>query len=230
MSRIEKDIEKRLLQLSEPGYRDFIAKLLPTVPPESILGVRMPEIRKLSKSISADPDIKIFLSSLPHRYYEENCLHACLINDMKDLGETFSALDAFLSHVDNWAVCDCLSPRAFKKHPQELWDAIPAYLSSEKTYTIRFGIEMLMSFFLDGDFRPECLERVALVRSEEYYVRMMQAWFFATALAKQYDSALPFIEGRRLEKWTHNKAIQKSIESYRITDAQKKYLRTLKVK
>ena len=167
---------------------------------------------------------------LPHKYYEENNLHGFLIETMKDYNQVIAALDAFLPYVDNWATCDLMSPKIFKKHLPELREQIQVWMASSHTYTIRFGIEMLMSFYLDEQFQPEYLDWVADVQSEEYYVNMMIAWYFATALAKQYDAALPYIQQHRLEPWTHNKAIQKAIESYRITDEQKDYLRSLKVK
>lgn len=211
-------------------YRDFQCRLVPTVAAEAMIGVRTPELRKFARAFAKTPEAAEFLTSLPHRYYEENNLHGFLIESMKDFGQAVAALDIFLPYVDNWATCDLMRPKVFRKNLPELLIAIRRWLTSEETYTIRFGIEMLMTFYLDEEFQPEYLNWVAELKSEEYYVNMMVAWYFATALAKQYGAALPYIQERRLAPWTHNKTIQKAIESYRITDDQKAYLRTLKVK
>ena len=226
----ETTIRARLFELQDLSYRDFQCKLMPTVDPDTVIGVRTPELRKLAKSFSKEPEAEAFLRTLPHRYYEENNLHGFLIETMKDYSQVIAALDAFLPYVDNWATCDLMSPKIFKKHLPELREQIQVWMASSHTYTIRFGIEMLMTFYLDEQFQPEYLDWVADVHSEEYYVTIMIAWYFATALAKQYDAALPYLQEHRLEPWTHNKAIQKAIESYRITDEQKAYLRSLKVK
>lgn len=230
MTHIEETVQTRLLELQDLKYRDFNSKLIPTVPAEAVIGVRTPELRKFAKNFAKTPEAAAFLQILPHRYYEENNLHGFLIENMKDYDQVIAALDAFLPHVDNWATCDLMRPKVFQKHLPELREQIKVWIASGHTYTIRFGIEMLMAFYLDGEFQPEYLDWVAGVRSEEYYVNMMIAWYFATALAKQYDAALPYIQQRRLEPWVHNKAIQKAIESYRITNDQKVYLRSLKVK
>ena len=211
-------------------YRDFQCRLVPTVAAEAMIGVRTPELRKFARAFAKTPEAAEFLTSLPHRYYEENNLHGFLIESMKDFSQAVAALDIFLPYVDNWATCDLMRPKVFRKNLPELLIAIRRWLTSEETYTIRFGIEMLMTFYLDEEFQPEYLNWVAELKSEEYYVNMMVAWYFATALAKQYGAALPYIQERRLAPWTHNKTIQKAIESYRITDDQKAYLRTLKVK
>lgn len=192
--------------------------------------IRTPELRKFAKAFAQKPEATKFLQILPHKYYEENNLHGFLIETMKDYGQVIAALDAFLPFVDNWATCDLMSPKIFQKHLPELLEQIKIWVASDHTYTIRFGIEMLMTFFLDEQFQPEYLALVAGVHSEEYYVNMMIAWFFATALAKQYDAVLPFIQQGCLEPWTHNKAIQKAVESYRISDDQKTYLKSLKIK
>ncbi len=222
-------IEKMLFELRDEEYAQFQAKLTPTLSPDLFIGVRVPEVRKLAKQLISDPDAARFLKELPHRYYDENMLHGLLVSEMKDYGEAIEATDRFLPYIDNWAVCDIMSPKVFKKHKGELLEKIKEWTASDKTYTIRFGIEMLMSHFLDDDFKAEYLDIVAALRSGEYYVNMMIAWFFATALTKQWDSTISYIEGNRLDKWTHNKTIQKAIESYRITDEQKKYLRTMKL-
>ena len=230
MSYIEEDIQRQLFGLQELQYKKFTSKLMPTVNPETVIGVRTPELRKLAKDYSKTPEAMEFLKTLPHTYFEENNLHGFLIETIKDYDIAIAAVDAFLPYIDNWATCDTLSPKVFKKHLPELYEKIKVWLKSGKTYTVRFGIGMLMGFYLDENFKPETLELVAGVRSEEYYINMMIAWYFATALAKQYDAALPYIQEQRLEKWAHNKAIQKAIESYRISDETKAYLRTLKAK
>ncbi len=223
-------IFQRLSELSDPTYRDFHAGLIPNISPETILGVRVPALRKLARELRGSAEAQEFMAALPHEYYDENCLHGLLINDIKDFGATVSALDAFLPYVDNWAVCDLISPRSFKSRPPELAAHVRRWLESSHSYTVRFGIGVLMSFYLDEDFEPAQLEAVAERCCEEYYVNMMVAWYFATALAKQPEAALPYIENRRLSRWTRNKAIQKSIESRRIPDKTKAYLKTLRWK
>lgn len=223
-------IFQRLSELSDPTYRDFHAGLIPNISPETILGVRVPALRKLARELRGSAEAQEFMAALPHEYYDENCLHGLLINDIKDFGATVSALDAFLPYVDNWAVCDLISPRSFKSRPPELAAHVRRWLESSHSYTVRFGIGVLMSFYLDEGFEPAQLEAVAERCCEEYYVNMMVAWYFATALAKQPEAALPYIENRRLSRWTHNKAIQKSIESRRIPDETKTYLKTLRWK
>ena len=226
---ITEEIKEELFQMQDTAYRDFQAKLLPTVAYESIIGVRTPALRNLAKNLAKREDVGIFLETLPHMYFDENQLHAFIISQEKDFGRCITYVNQFLPFVDNWATCDQLSPKVFKKHRQELLMYIREWTASEKTYVARFGIGMLMEHFLDDDFDAAYLEIAADIRSEEYYVNMMTAWYFATALAKQYDAALPLIEQRRLAPWTHNKAIQKAIESRRITQEQKNYLRGLKV-
>lgn len=217
----------RLFALQDIKYQAFQAKLIPNIDPETIIGVRTPELRKLAKEMGEGED---FLQSLPHRYFEENQLHGFILANGKDFETAIAGVETFLPYVDNWATCDQLSPKAFKKHRAEPLPHIRRWLASGHVYTIRFGIGMLMSHFLDEDFAPEYPAMVAAVRHEDYYVRMMQAWYFATALAKQYDAVLPYITERRLEKWTHNKAIQKSVESYRITPEQKDFLKQFRIK
>lgn len=230
MNHIEQMVQAQLFAMQDLQYRDFHCKLMPTVKPETVIGIRTPELRKFAKAFSKTPEAAAFLKILPHKYYEENNLHGFLIESMKDYDQTVAALDAFLPYVDNWATCDLMRPKAFQKHLPELLEQIRKWIASDHTYTIRFGIEMLMTFYLDDQFQPEYLEWAANVHSEEYYVNMMTAWYFATALAKQYQAALPYIQQYRLEPWTHNKTIQKAIESYRITDETKGYLRSLKLK
>ncbi|MBR1892715.1 MAG: DNA alkylation repair protein [Lachnospiraceae bacterium] len=223
------EIRDELFSLQDIKYRDFQAKLIPTVSADSVIGVRTPELRKLAKKELKKDNIGDFLDTLPHEYFDEKQLHAFIISEIKDYDECIKRLEKFLPYIDNWATCDQLSPKVFKKHKSELLSKIREWIASKETYTVRFAIGMLMQHYLDEDFDMEYPEMVSKVRSEEYYVNMMIAWYFATALAKQYEVVLPFIEGKRLSDWTHNKAIQKSIESYRISPEQKEYLKKLKV-
>lgn len=223
-------VRGRLFALRDETNAAFMARLVPTLPPESVLGVRMPDCRALAKELCRMPDIGEFLTDLPHRYLDENNLHALILNEEKDCAAAVAAIDAFLPYVDNWATCDALRPKAFKKHPSALPDECRRWMRSGATYTVRFGIEMLMTHYLDEDFRPEYLEQVSIIKSKEYYVKMMIAWYFATALAKQYEAAISYIEQRRLDQWTHNKTIRKAVESCRITEERKAYLRTLALK
>ena len=225
----KRDLQDTLKRLQDLKYREMQIRIIPTVKPESVIGVRTPELRALAKEILKSGDYKAFLKELPHEYFEENQLHAFIISGIRDLRECMEELEKFLPFVDNWATCDQMSPKIFKKHREELLTHVRDWLGSGETYTVRFGIGMLMEHFLDDAYDPAYPAMVAELRSEEYYVNMMIAWYFATALAKQYESILPYIEEKRLDDWTHNKAIQKSIESYRITDEQKIYLRSLKV-
>jgi 3-methyladenine DNA glycosylase AlkD len=228
--RVDAMVQTKLFEMQDLKYKEFQCKLMPTVNPETVIGVRTPELRKFAREFSQTPQAAEFLKILPHTYYEENNLQGFLIERIKDYDTAIAAVEAFLPYIDNWATCDLISPKIFKKHLPELYKKINVWLKSSHTYTVRFGIGMLMSFYLDEEFKPEMLELVAGVRSQEYYINMMIAWYFATALAKQYDAALPFLQEQRLEKWTHNKTIQKAIESYRINDDVKTYLRTLKAK
>ena len=229
--QIVKSIQDKVFALRDESYKEFNSKLIPTVDPKTVIGVRTPALRALAKEISADKEkTAVFLENLPHKYFEENQLHAFIISGIKDYDECIEQLARFLPFVDNWATCDQMSPKIFKKHRKELKKLISQWLRSDKTYTVRFGIGMLMEHFLDEDFDISYPEAVAKIRSVEYYINMMIAWYFATALAKQYDAVLPFIESRKLDAWTHNKTIQKAIESYRITAEQKEYLKTLKIK
>jgi 3-methyladenine DNA glycosylase AlkD len=227
---ITEEIRNRLFELQDTKYRDFQSGLIPGVEAEAFIGVRTPELRKLAKEFAKKEDIDEFLKELPHKYFDEDQLHAFIISLEKDYEKALAELDAFLPYVNNWATCDQMSPKVFKKHRDKLLVEIDKWLKSELTYTIRFGIGMLMEHFLDEDYDVKYPETVAQIRSEEYYVNMMIAWYFATALAKQYDTILPFIEGKKLDTWTHNKAIQKAVESYRITPEQKGYLKGLKIK
>ena len=230
MRNIHDEILQRLFTLQDLEYQVFQSKLIPTIAPERMIGVRTPALRVMAKEFSKRDDVVEFLTALPHRYFDENQLHAFIISLGKDYSATVAAVDAFLPYVDNWATCDQLSPTVFRKHHAELLPEIWRWMASEQTYTIRFGIGMLMQHYLDADFDPTYLECVAALRSDEYYVNMMIAWYFATALAKQYDAALPYLEGQRLDTWTHNKTIQKAVESFRITPERKMILRSQKNK
>lgn len=221
--------QELLFQLQDKSYRDFQSKLIPTIPVETIIGVRIPAIRKLAKEYGKDPESVEFLKQLPHTYYDENILHALLVAEIKDYEACVKEVECFLPYVDNWAVCDIFSPKVFRKNKDKLIDKIREWTASDHPYTCRFGMEMLMTHFLDEDFRVEYLEIPAAVHSEEYYVNMMIAWFYATALAKQWDATIGYIEDQRLDTWTHNKTIQKARESYRITPEQKEYLKMLKM-
>lgn len=226
----DKTILQRLKDLQDVKYREFNSKLIPNVDPKYVIGIRTPELRKFAKEIAGSEEAEAFLKCLPHTYHEENSLHGFLIELIKDYDMCVAALNQFLPYVNNWAVCDQMRPKVFKKHKEELLEQIKIWLDSEHLYTVRFAIEMLMTHYLDENFSEEYLVWVTQVRSEEYYLNMMIAWYFATALAKQYDKTIPYLEEQRLEIWTHNKTIQKAVESYRITPEQKVYLKTLKRK
>ena len=221
-------ITNMLWERADGGYRDFQSKLIPSLPKESIIGVRTPALRALAKELQGSELAASFLQELPHAYYDENQLHAILLSASKDYEECRELLERFLPYVDNWATCDILSPKVLRKRPEATLEAIQRWLGSTHSYTVRFGMEMLMSYYLDALFEPRFLAWVAADRSEEYYVRMMVAWFFATALAKQYEATLPYLEQGLLPEWTHKKTIQKACESYRITAEQKLYLRSLR--
>lgn len=222
------EINDRLLDMQEVAYGDFAAKLLPTVPRERIIGVRLPALRKYAKELAGTAQAEAFMRELPHRYLEEDHLHSFLIGLLRDADECYAALDAFLPYVDNWSVCDSLRPKALTRDREAMLAHIRTYMQSNHTYTVRFGIELLMLYFLDQHFLPEHLAAVAAVQSEEYYVNMMIAWYFATALAKQWDATLPYLQEHRLPLWVHRKTVQKAVESYRISKEQKAYLRTLR--
>ena len=224
------EIYSELMKLQDPGYRDLQTGIIPTVDKDSIIGVRTPALRALAKELGKREDISKFLDDLPHKYFDENQLHAFILSGMKDAESCIKLVDIFLPYVDNWATCDQMSPKVFKKNKALLLDYVNIWIKSDHTYVKRFAIGMLMEHFLDEDFKPAYLTKVAKIRSDEYYVNMMIAWYFANALAKQYEAALPYIEDQKLDKWTHNKAIQKAVESYRITPEQKEYLKTLKRK
>lgn len=230
MTDIQAEITVRLFEMQDIKYRDFQAKLIPTIDREKIIGVRTPDLRKYAKQLSRRDDKDSFLNSLPHKYFEENALHSFIISEEKDFDTAIAKTEKFLPYIDNWATCDQFIPKVFAKNTEKLLPRINEWIASDKTYTVRYAVGLLLKFFLDEKFTPEYLETAASVKSEEYYINMMIAWFFAEALAKQYEDAAVYIEKRRLNKFTHNKAIQKAIESYRISDEKKAYLKTLKIK
>ncbi len=227
---IRDEIIARLTALKDESYGDFQSKLIPTIDRSAFIGVRTPDLRALAKELSRCGDIGGFLDTLPHRFFDENQLHAFLISLIKDYDLCIERTNTFLPYIDNWATCDQLSPKVFKKHRQQLLSEIDGWLRSGRTYTVRFGIGMLMQHFLDDDYSPEYPMTVSRLRSDEYYVNMMIAWYFATALAKQYDTVLPLMERRVLDPWTHNKAIQKAVESRRVAPEQKEALKALKLR
>lgn len=222
------NIQSSLFELQDPNYGDFQAKLIPNIPRSTIIGIRVPRIRELAKSCIKDPQAQIFIQTLPHQYMEEYMLHSFIIAEIKDFQSCIVQTERLLPYVDNWAVCDSFSPRIFKKYPDELIKKITEWTYSKHVFTSRFGIKMLMSHFLDRWFKTDYLDIPIKICTEEYYLKMMIAWFYATALAKQWDAAIPYIEQHRLPPWIHQKTIQKSIESFRIAPDQKTYLRTLK--
>ncbi|MCR4673458.1 MAG: DNA alkylation repair protein [Lachnospiraceae bacterium] len=221
---------EELFSMKDDGYRSFMAKLTPNLKPDVFIGVRTPELKSLAKKIKAAGEDVAFMENLPHRYFEENQLHAFLISLEKNYDKAMTSTEEFLPYIDNWATCDQLSPKVLKKDLAKTKEAAYHWMESKHTYTLRFGVEVMMRYFLDDYFKVEYLERISNIRSEEYYVNMMLAWYFATALTKQYEATLFVIEEKKLEPWVHNKTIQKAIESYRISEEQKNYLRTLKLK
>ena len=223
------EIVAELFRLQDKKYAAFQAKLISTVEAERIIGVRTPELRSFANRLFKDEDTALFLECLPHQYFDENQLHAFMISLEKDFYKCIAEVEAFLPFIDNWATCDQLSPKVFKKEPEKLLPYIYTWIRSDKVYTVRFAIGMLMEHFLGERFHSKYADMVAAVRSDEYYINMMVAWYFATALAKQYASILPYLERKKLDDWTHNKTIQKSVESNRISTEQKAYLKTLKI-
>lgn len=224
------DIREDLFANQDVKYRDFQSKLTPTIEVNTAIGVRTPVLRKLAKDYSKRQDVDEFLADLPHKYFDENQLHAFILSEIKDFDECMGKLERFLPFVDNWATCDQMSPKCFKKNHEKLLPYLNKWIKSDDIYTVRFAIVTFMSHFLDDDFDEGYLKLVSDIKSDEYYINMAIAWYFATALAKQYDKTIPYIENKTLDVWTHNKAIQKSIESYRVTAEHKEYLKSLKIK
>lgn len=225
-----KMLEKELFELQDIKYKEFHQKLMPTVNPDKVIGIRTPVLRKFAKEFSKRGEAESFIKNLPHKYYEEDNLHAFLLEEIKDYEELIKELNNFLPFVDNWATCDMMRPKILKNHKKELIKDIDRWLNSKDAYAIRFAVNCLMTYYLDEDFKSEYLEKVAKIESDEYYINMVRAWYFATALAKQYDATIKILEDNVLDKWTHNKTIQKAVESYRITNEQKAVLKKLKIK
>ena len=223
------EIREQLFQLKEEKYQKFQSKLIPSINPDSMIGVRTPYLKKIAKDFRKREGIEKFLKELPHEYFEENQIHAFFIAEEKNMEECVKEVNLFLPYVDNWATCDQLNPKVFKFYKKELMEEIKVWLNSEEEYTVRFGIKMLMDHFLDKDYLKEYSDMVAKIAREEYYIRMMIAWYFATALAKQYENSLSYFTEKTLEKWIHNKALQKAMESNRIENKKKEYLKTLKI-
>ena len=221
-------IYDRLVQYQDEKYREFQSKLVPNIPKETILGVKTPQMRAIAKAVAGTPEAEEFLRTLPHAYYEENLVHFFLLAGIKDFDACVEAVERFLPYVDCWPVCDQSSPKVFTKHHDLLLPCIRRWIASDHVYTARFGMRMLMNEFLGEDFKAEYLGWVAEKQGEDYYLKMMVAWYFATALAKQYDAAIPYFEQRKLDPWTHKKAIQKAIESFRVSEEHKEYLKTLR--
>lgn len=224
------EIQKSLFEMQDSEYRAFHSKLMPTVDPEKIIGIRTPVLRKFANEFAKTYEAEGFIKNLPHVYYEENNLHAFVLEKIKNFHKAVKLTEEFLPYIDNWATCDMFMPKVFKKNKQEILPYAIKWMKSEHTYTVRYGIGILMSLFLDEDFSEEYLKLVTDIKSEEYYVNMMIAWYFATALAKQYECTVKYIEQKKLDKWVHSKAIQKAVESYRVPKETKEYLKTLKIK
>ncbi len=224
------NILNRLLEVQDTGYRDFQLKLTPGLTEDYMLGVRTPELRKIAKELVKSGEADAFTAELPHRYFEENQIHAFIFSEMKDYDRLTEELERFLPCIDNWATCDQLRPKIFRKHTDDVYSRIELWVQSCHTYTVRFGLGMLMAYFLDEKYTPGQHELAVNIVSDEYYINMMRAWYFATALAKQYDDTIAVFENRLLDKWTHNKSIQKARESFRVSDEHKAYLSTLKIR
>lgn len=230
MNRASEDVRAKLFALKDEEYKEFNAKLIPSVCADKIIGVRTPVLRKFAKELKKEKGASEFLKDVPHEYYEENNLHAFLIAEIKDYEECVKCVNSFLPCVDNWATCDCFKPKCFEKNKDKLLNEIKKWLNSDYEYTVRFGVSMLMTHFLDGDFKSEFLNLVADIKKSTYYIDMMCAWYFATALAKQWNDTVKFLEKKRLSVFIHNKTIQKAKESYRISEENKRYLEGLKIK
>ena len=222
------ELQQQLFALQDETYREFHSKLMPDINKEAVIGIRIPVLRRFAGEFAKKPEAREFLQQLPHQYYEEHNLHMQLISDIKDYERCLAEVKRFLPYINNWATCDMLAVKVVKKHLDTFIDEVYRWMESDHAYTIRFGISMLMRYYLEDAFQMEYPEKVAQIRSEEYYVNMMRAWYFATALAKQYPTAVAYLEERRLPEWVHNKTIQKAVESRRIDSRKKEYLRTLK--
>ena len=227
---INEDITKDIYKYQDIKYQKFLQNLIPNINPDLIIGVKTPELKNLAKIYFNNNDIDIFLNTLPHIYFEENQLHAFIINNIKDFNICIKEVNTFLPYINNWATCDQLNPKCFKKNHLLLLPYISTWLNSNDTYSIRFGIRMLMNYFLDDDYDIKYLDIVSNIKSDEYYINMMIAWFFQVALVKQYNDAVKYLENKKLNNFVHNKAISKAIDSYRIDNNTKEYLKKLKIK
>lgn len=225
------DIQKELFKMQELKMKDFNSKLIPNIEKENFIGIRTPKLRKFAKEIYKNnkDEVDTFLNSLPHKYIEENFLHGFLIDNLKDFDDTLKHTEKFLPFIDNWANCDSFNPKIFKKNKEKIYEKIKIWIKSNHEYTVRYAIGLLLSNYLDEDFKEEHLEMVVNIKRDEYYIKMMVAWYFSFALIKQYESTIPYIQQKKLEKWTHNKTIQKAVESFRIDNETKKYLKLLKL-
>ena len=219
---------EKLYALEDLEYKKLVSKLTPNISMDSIIGVRIPGIRKLAKESVNTKEAELFLNNLPHKYYDENILHGSLLSEIKDYDKCIEYIDKFLPYIDNWAVCDTLLPKVFKKNTDKLIEKINVWIKDKHIYTVRFAISMLMRLYLDDNYDKKYLNMVSKVKTDEYYLKMMVAWYFATALAKRWDDAVYYLENNKLDTWIHNKTITKACESFRITDEQKEYLRKLK--
>ena len=222
------NIQKELFSLQDKKYREIQIKTITNIDPDTIIGVRSPELRKMAKELYKSNNYEEFLNDLPHKYFDENQLHAFIIGEIKDYDECLDYVNKFLPYIDNWAVCDTLLPKVFKKNTDKLIEKINVWIKDKHIYTVRFAISMLMRLYLDDNYDKKYLNMVSKVKTDEYYLKMMVAWYFATALAKRWDDAVYYLENNKLDTWIHNKTITKACESFRITDEQKEYLRKLK--
>ncbi len=222
------ELTDKLLKIKDNKYKEFQLKLVPNINKDSILGIRTPEMRKIAKEVYKSEDKNKFLDSLPHKYYEENLIHFFVISLIKDFDECIKRVEEFLPYVDCWPVSDQATPKSFKKNHKKLLPYIKKWIKSKHVYTARFGIRMLMNEYLGDDFKEEYLKLIASIKTNDYYLKMMIAWYFATALAKRYNETIPYLENNSLDEWVHKKTIQKAIESYRVSEEHKKYLSTLK--
>ncbi|WP_029231964.1 DNA alkylation repair protein [Butyrivibrio sp. VCB2006] len=221
-------VYKRLLKEKDDEYKEFQAKLVPNIDPSTIIGVRTPAMRAIAKEVFGSQERDEFLNELPHKYYEENLVHFFIVSMIKDFDETVQKTEAFLPYVDCWPVSDQATPKSFKKNHEKLLPYVKKWIASDEVYTARFGIRMLMNEYLGDDFKEEYLELVASKKGDDYYLKMMVAWYFATALAKRYDESVKYIEEKKLDDWVHKKAIQKAVESYRVSDEHKEYLKSFR--
>lgn len=230
MIEAEKYVQDSLMKMSDEEYRVFQMNLIPNIIEQTVIGVRIPLLRRFAKKLIENEMAQEFMVSLPHKYYDENNLHVFLIEQMSDFDCVLHELERFLPYVDNWATCDLIRPYVFKRNTDKLIEHLRQWICSQSVYTVRFAICTLMNYFLDEAFELEQLDMVAGIESSDYYINMARSWYFAEALAAQYDSALPYLEQNKLDLWTHNKTIQKALDSKKISAETKVLLRKLKRK